>query len=124
MEQVDALVKRVFYHLIIRDCSILIERSTGAIAHVLVTEFLSSSERENDTQHAQDSVEYDRRHARIGPSGRNKDTDEAYCEPCEICSSDLAVAASKALCEEARDGVDMAEENDCEREGEGSGNGG
>jgi hypothetical protein len=89
-----------------------------------MTELMSSSERENDTQHTQDGVEYDRGQAGISPSGRNEGIDEAQRKPCEICSSDLAMAAANALCKEARDGVDKTEENDCECEGESSGNGG
>ncbi len=67
----------MFHHLIIGDCGILIECTTGAIAHVLMTELMSSSERENDTQHTQDGVEYDRGQAGISPSGRNEGIDEA-----------------------------------------------
>jgi hypothetical protein len=110
----------VLHHLIIRDCSVLIQGATGTVAHVLVAEFTGGSESECYTQRTKDYIEEEGRYSRrSADEGGCDGADEAYCKPCEVKRADMRVAAADALVEKAGDGPDGAEENEGEEEGEG-----
>ena len=72
------MIEGVLYHLIIRDCSVLIQGATGTVSHVLVTEFTGRGESERHPQRTKDYIEEEGGYARRSAAGGRCDgADEA-----------------------------------------------